>query len=176
MASETNSAPVVKGLSGKTSIRFANQPIVCSHRAGVASGVPSLGDATSTACPRRNRSAIAPCNVPVLDEAAQHEPAARMRDRVERILAGRERLEELLRILVRRAAHRKVIERVDPVAVERPHAIEEVGAGKRPERAGGVGERPVDQEQRALAGLGHAGVSRRPGDCPPAGVTWNHPS
>ena len=47
----TNPAPVVKGLSGNISSRFAISPTVSSQRFGVASGVPSLGAATSTTRP-----------------------------------------------------------------------------------------------------------------------------
>jgi hypothetical protein len=40
---ETNSAPVLNGLSGNTSIRLANHPTVCFPAVGVAGGCPHSG-------------------------------------------------------------------------------------------------------------------------------------
>jgi catechol 2,3-dioxygenase-like lactoylglutathione lyase family enzyme len=49
-----------RSVSGNNSSRFATQPTVSCQRCGVANGVPSFGDATSTARPSLNRCASGP--------------------------------------------------------------------------------------------------------------------
>ncbi len=85
-----------------------------------------------------------------LDQRPQHEPAARMRDDVERRRVFRQALQEQADVFFRRAVQGEVIERVDAIVVEILHAVEEVGRRQVAEAADGVRERAVNEEQRSL--------------------------
>ena len=102
--------------------------------------------------PERDASTPIAGRVGALDEIAQHQAAARVGDGVEVVLAGRQRPEQHRGVLFGRAAEREVVERVDPLAVERSDALEEISTGQRAEGVGGVRERAVDQQQAAFAG------------------------
>ena len=106
--------------------------MVSSQRFGVASGVPSFGDATSTARPSLKRRARSPNCLRALDEVAQHQTAARMGDDVERRRLLRQPFEQHPGVLLRRPADAEVIEREDAIAVRVLHAIEEIRC--RPDR------------------------------------------
>ena len=118
----------MNGLSGNISSRLAIQPTVSSQRFGVASGVPSFGDATSTARPSLNRLPAVAELLRTLDEVAKDETAAGMRDDVERRGLLRAGLEQHPGVLFRRSAEAEVIEREHAIAIRACDTLEKSDA------------------------------------------------
>ena len=146
----TNAAPVVNGLSGNISSRLAIQPIVSSQRFGVASGVPSFGDATSTARPSLKRRERSPNCLAALHEIPEDETAAGVRDDVEGRRLLRQPFEQHPGVLLRRSAEAEMVERENAIGVRVLHAIEEIGIGQVAIRGRGVRKRSVDEQERAI--------------------------
>ncbi len=76
-----------------------------------------------------------------------------MRDCVEAVLGRGKALEQLTCVVLRRLAHREMIEGVDAIAVGRTHTLEEIRGRESAKRVGRMRKRAVQKEQGAfLAG------------------------